>query len=198
MNFTGERPTLENKEEIKVSRTRYLSILPFCINKEITDLGCGIGHGSFFLSYHTTKNVTGYDICEEAISEAKQLFIRNNLIFKNLNSIEDLNLDNIDLITMVEFIEHLQHDEALDFLHRCSKINAIEIAITTPNGDQFSYHPKNPSEYHGFHKWHYTLNELLEICNMFKFGKVYADIFDPQINAFTSYITITSNNIRIP
>lgn len=197
MNFTGERPTLENKNEIEVSRTRYLSILPFCTDKKIADLGCGIGHGSFLLSYHTEKDVTGYDICNEAILEAKQLFIRSNLSFKEIKNLNDINLNNIDIITMIEFIEHLQHEEAVSFLHRCSETENLSIAITTPNGDQFSYQPKNTSEYHGYHKWHYTFNELLDICKLFNFGEVYANVFDSQLKAFTSYILFASNNIKI-
>lgn len=195
MKFTGERPTLENKDEIMVSRIRYHSILPFCINRSIMDLGCGIGHGSFYLSDYTDKQVTGYDISEEAIHEAKQLFIKTNLSFKVINNLEDLNFEEVDLLTMVEFIEHLEKPEADKFFERLSSIEHLSIALTTPNGDQFSYHPTSPEQYHGYHRWHYTFYELLDLKKYFKFIKVYADVFDPVLKKFTSYVVFASNTV---
>ena len=196
MKFTGERPTIDNEDEIKVSRIRYHSIMPFCVGKSITDLGCGVGHGTYLLSLKTNKTVRGFDVCEEAISEARSLFIRNNLTYQTISDLKDLDLENTEMLTMIEFIEHLEHSEAELFLKRCSTINTLSIALTTPNGDQFSYHPMNEKEYHGYHKWHYTLEELLSFKKYFRYLKVYADVYDPKLKAFTSYILFASNAIE--
>ena len=197
MEFTGERPTIDNEDEIKVSKIRYHSILPFCINKSIADLGCGVGHGTYYLSSNTNKDITGYDICEEAIIDARSLFIRSNLNFKSIKNFDSINLKDIDLLTMVESFEHFDKNEADLLLKRCSTINTLSVALTTPNGDQFNYHPQNSLEYRGYHKWHYTLEELLSFKKYFRYLKVYADVYDPILKAFTSYILFASNSIKV-
>ena len=184
MKYTGERPTFDNIDAIESSRLRYHSILPFCDNlsvRSILDMGCGVGHGTDYLRQQTTKLVTGYDICEEAIEEAKQRYNSTNFI-----SGLSCNFLNFDIVTMVEFIEHLEVNEALNLLKDIAK-NKKAIAMTTPNGDTFPYHP-TPDKYIGFHKWHFTLNELQALKDVFEFVEVYGHLYDPQIQRFTSYV----------
>ena len=195
MQFTGERPTFEKSDEVESSRLRYHSILPFCSGKSILDIGCGIGHGTFYLAQHTSKQVIGYDCCEEAIQEAKQTFSLSNLSFSSIKP--DIWLTEFDVISMVEFIEHLQHDEAIKLLTLIAQskhaLFSPVLALTTPNGNVFPYHPANELEYRGFHKWHFTYQELEFLKTIFEFVEIYAHMYDPAIQKFTSYTVIATN-----
>jgi 2-polyprenyl-3-methyl-5-hydroxy-6-metoxy-1,4-benzoquinol methylase len=109
MNFTGERPTLQ--EGILASRMRYKSILPFCLDKNIYDFGCGIGQGTFFLSKFS-RTIMGYDPSKEAIAEAVQTF--PGITFVSEFNLEDLK--HIDRMTLLEVFEHIEKPEAEELL----------------------------------------------------------------------------------
>jgi 2-polyprenyl-3-methyl-5-hydroxy-6-metoxy-1,4-benzoquinol methylase len=191
MIYTGERPTQDQKDQIESSRLRYHSILPFCSNKSIFDMGCGIGSGTHYLAQHTNQKVVGYDCCEEAIQEAKRTFKLSNLSFSTIKP--DNWLTGFEVISMIEFIEHLQHDEAIDLLTLIAKRKHALLALTTPNGDVFSYHPANEYEYRGFHKWHFTYQEFEFLKSIFDFVEIYAHMYDPAIQKFTSYTVIANH-----
>jgi len=191
MEFTGERPTLER--EMEGSRARYHSVLPFCENKSVLDIGCGIGHGSFLIASHNNRSVVGYDTSAEAIQEAEKLFQRSNLFFvcdkENLQSY----IIGHDLICMIESIEHFEHAEAIELIRSISGCGK-EFVGTTPNGVLFPYHPQGPGEYRGFHKWHFTIDELNTIlAELFQFVEIYGHMYDPKIQQFTSYTFFGSN-----
>lgn len=189
MLFTGERPTIDRQDYIESSRLRYHSIIPFCLNKSILDFGCGIGSGTYYLSHFTDKKIVGYDCCNEAIKEAQSTYYKSNLSFCSI-----LPKDSFDVISMIESIEHLEYNETINILSEFSKKSSI--VLTTPNGDVFPYHPANPSEYIGYHKWHFTLNELDTILkSMFEFVEIYGHMYDPKIQKFTSY-TITATHVE--
>lgn len=190
MNFTGERPTLDN--EIESSRVRYKSVLPFCFNRHVVDFGCGIGVGSFFLS-HFAKFVIGYDVSREAIAEALKITGRSNLIFTdNFDVLLDEHFTE-RIFCLVECLEHLENCQVHDLL---TKIKNYDIVCTTPNGDYFKYHPQTIQERRGYHVWHYTKNELEALFKQYySFVEVYAHIYDPQISQYTSYMIFATNNI---
>lgn len=197
MKFTGERPTFEKSDEVESSRLRYHSIIPFCQNKSIIDIGCGIGHGSYYLAQHTSKQVLGCDISQEAIEEALITFRLPNLTYKTLDCshISDL-FEQFEVISMIEFIEHLEYVDAIQLITSLSEFKQTSIAFTTPNGDTFPYQPTSPDQYKGFHKWHYKLTDFNFLKNFYKFVEIYAHLFDPIINKFTSYVVFASNNLE--
>ena len=190
MEFTGERPTLEH--EIQSSRIRYKTIIPYCINKRVLDIGCGVGHGSYLLS-HFALHVTGIDVSFEAISEAKQTFKASNLTYLHSKHLDNISELHVNLISMVEVFEHIEPELVTNFLTIAAKIK--EIVLTTPNGDLFTYHPATKEERRGYHVWHYTREELIELFGKYyKFVEIYAHIFDPQINQYTSYMVYATNH----
>jgi len=182
MQFTGERPTIDH--EIEGSQARYRSVIPFCSGNNVLDVGCGIGHGSNLLANYACK-VTGYDVCAEAITEAMERYKRPNLSFSCSNL--DMLIQTHELICMIESIEHFEHSEALAFIKKIAEYTR-PIVGTTPNGILFPYHPMNPGEYRGYHKWHFTLDELTGVLkDFYPFYEVYGHMYDPRINQFTSY-----------
>ena len=176
--------------EIESSRTRYISLLPFCFGRSVLDLGCGIGHGTYLLSQHTNQPVVGYDICPEAIQEATSTFKGDTLRYTT-----ELPLySNFQVITMIEFIEHLDKKDAMDLLATIAGADpAPVLAFTTPNGNTFPYRPASPAEYRGFHRWHYTYSDLMELKSLFKSVSVHAHVYDVQIDRFTSYMVVATN-----
>jgi 2-polyprenyl-3-methyl-5-hydroxy-6-metoxy-1,4-benzoquinol methylase len=191
MNFTGERPTLQ--EGILASRMRYKSILPFCLDKNIYDFGCGIGQGTFFLSKFS-RTIMGYDPSKEAIAEAVQAF--PGISFVSEFNLEDLK--HIDRMTLLEVFEHIEKPEAEELLKTLSE-NVGELVVTTPNGDLFPYHPQNLVERRGYHLWHYTESELRNLFRKyFKFVEITGHLRDPLLSSagnFTGYVIFASNKI---
>lgn len=185
MKFTGERPTLDH--EIYSSRIRYKDIIPYCLNKRVFDLGCGIGQGTFFLS-HFVKQITGYDCDSEAVSEAKSVF-GPDITFTN--ALPDWN--QFDIISMVEVLEHLEKSDFRDLLEIISK-NAVDFVGTTPNGDLLIYRPQTVSDRRGYHVWHYSMSELeLLFKTFFRFVSITGHAYDPSLNNFTGYTIFASN-----
>jgi 2-polyprenyl-3-methyl-5-hydroxy-6-metoxy-1,4-benzoquinol methylase len=189
MRYTGERPTIQ--EGLESSRMRYKAILPYCYNKNILDYGCGIGIGSILLKPFC-KKLVAYDSCEEAINNALD---KNEISYLTGTFDYPHLLDNIDIIVMVEVIEHMERTEAEQFI-KMIKNHSCEIVLTTPNGCLFPYHPQSPSEYRGFHKWHYTEEELRGLLNGYKFIDVSGHAWDPRLGRFTGFTAFATNRIE--
>jgi SAM-dependent methyltransferase len=191
MQFTGERPLGEN--ELYSSRLRYKTILPYCFRKNILDFGCGVGHGSYFLS-NFCNNVIGYDKSKEAIEEAiKNVPSKYNLCFTP--TFPELNV-NLDCINSCEVIEHLEKEELLETIKMFSKL-CDTFTGTTPNGDLLFYQPQTIAERHGYHLWHYTYEQLLDLLSKFyKYVEIQGHAFDPALKLFTGYTFYASNKIN--
>lgn len=204
MIFTGERPTFENG--LESSRMRYKSTLPFCINKNVVDFGCGIGIGSFFLSKFA-NHVIGYDISKEALNEASLIFSNLKEPIKNLQfmyhfenviiTCEHRDFHSTISNTIFNIIECIEHIEKNDLCILLNTIKKFDIICTTPNGDYFKYHPMTMDERRGHHVWHYTKIELEQLFKQYyKFVEVYSHIHDPIINQDTSYMIYATNRIN--
>jgi 2-polyprenyl-3-methyl-5-hydroxy-6-metoxy-1,4-benzoquinol methylase len=175
MNYTGERPTEEHGKD--GSLLRYHSILHLCKDKRVLDFACGCGIGTRYLKPYCDL-IIGYDHNKEAIQEARRLSPDIDF-YSDLNELEE----QPNLIVMNEFIEHL---ETLDLEHLLESFKS-DCCGTTPNGDVFRYHPKDLSERRGFHTWHYTYIELVNLMSKYyKHVVVNGAIWDPMISKFTS------------
>jgi len=82
----------------------------FCL-----DLGCGAGYGSYLLSYFCDR-IVAVDQEKEALKEARALYQRPNLEFRELD-LEKIRLkdefESPDFVIAFEFLEHLDHPEVL-------------------------------------------------------------------------------------
>src|SRR5215207_6157791 len=81
MRFTGERfiPTEQGRIRLEHYH-RYAVVLDILRNKEVLDLACGEGYGSFLMS-EFARSVTGIDISDEAVRHASTNYKRSNLKF---------------------------------------------------------------------------------------------------------------------
>jgi len=190
MNFTGERPTMQ--AEMRSSRMRYKTLIPYIFGCTVYDYGCGIGHGSYLLARYA-RSVIGYDVCKEAIEEARTRFSYPNLRFTDKFEISEWG--SASVFVAVESIEHLERTELEMLISTVSK-NTGAMLVTTPNGDQFPYHPATIAERRGFHVWHYTYKELQDLFGKyFPYVVITGHCFDPAFAGghFTGYTVFASD-----
>jgi 2-polyprenyl-3-methyl-5-hydroxy-6-metoxy-1,4-benzoquinol methylase len=71
MKFTGERFMTSETGRIRLEHYHRYSILESCVqSKEVLDVACGEGYGSFLLS-NNASTVVGVDISAESIQHAE-------------------------------------------------------------------------------------------------------------------------------
>lgn len=90
---------------------RYGWVSGLSIGKDVVDMACGSGYGSAWLAEHA-NSVVGIDISEEAISYAKEHYMKNNLIFLQKNILEVNGDAKADVVVSFETIEHIDDEIA--------------------------------------------------------------------------------------
>jgi 2-polyprenyl-3-methyl-5-hydroxy-6-metoxy-1,4-benzoquinol methylase len=135
--------------------------------------------------------VIAYDSCKEAIDNAID---KENIKYLT-GEFDEILLDDIQVLVMVEVIEHMEHSDAVKFIKMVQE-HPCNIVLTTPNGNMFPYHPQSPSEYRGFHKWHYTEQELKDLLSGYKYVDVSGHAWDPKLGQFTGFTAYASNKIE--
>lgn len=122
--------------------------------KDVLDVGCGVGYGSFMMS-KKFRHITAFDQSEEAIEFAKKHYKRRN-VTHHLAKIEKYNLNyTFDLITAFEILEHT--NSAGLFL-RSIQQRASYLVGSVPNQDVVPFN----KELHHYHVRHYTKKEIRE------------------------------------
>lgn len=189
MNYTGERPTTEDESSVTRSRNKYRTALKFinscqCYPRIVRDIGCGIGLGYPIISPYGLYY--GYDISQEAITEASKVY-ETNVFFTKIDNIGDLKMClGGCFILSLEVIEHLELTEVKELIAIIKNTCQAEGYISTPNGDFFPYHPMNINERRGFHKWHYTYKELDELFKDIP-HEIFGIEYDPNVGQFVTY-----------
>lgn len=163
LNFTGERliPELMN-EDTFLHLHRYAITLNYIKDKEVIDIACGEGYGSFLMSKYA-KNVTGIDIDENTIINANSKYKNNNLSYLQGDvSKIPLQSSTIDVVVSFETIEHTtKHDEMMLEIKRVLKPDGLLI-MSSP--DKYNY-----SEKRGFiNKYHVKELYSQEFENLIK------------------------------
>lgn len=96
--------------------SRYIFALQDVPGRDILDIACGTGYGSFLMSFWA-KSVSGYDYSEEAIEELKDNFDMRCPSFFEVRDLEentDLSnemVEDFNVITCFETLEHLANPE---------------------------------------------------------------------------------------
>lgn len=147
---------------------------------KIADFGCGRG----WLSYKLSEfgEVTGFDISELSLENAKKSF--SNITFVCLDASKDIPIDyfeEFDVLISSEVIEHIEDQQNyLKNIFKLLKNNGVFI-ITTPNGTWFtSFYIdgrevwKQPIE-----NWR-TSNELVSLINSVGLLKINCTTFQSE------------------
>ncbi|SEP37936.1 bifunctional 2-polyprenyl-6-hydroxyphenol methylase/3-demethylubiquinol 3-O-methyltransferase UbiG [Mucilaginibacter sp. OK283] len=117
---------------------RYGIAQQLCLGKQVLDVASGEGYGSNLLA-KVASSVTGVDISEKAISDAKKKYHASNLTF-HLGSCNDIPLPEncVDVVVSFETIEHhAEHQKMLSEIKRVLRPDGILI-ISTPDKKNYS------------------------------------------------------------
>jgi len=125
----------EYRRYVKKFQMIYRRFLPKDINSQIIDLGCGAGHFLYFLNSLGYKKISGVDISEDQIEQARRKVNANLFsagVFEFLNS----DKNQYDLIVCNHLIEHFSIEEFEKLIKiMLERLSANgKIIITTPNG----------------------------------------------------------------
>lgn len=147
--FTGERfiPGINDSQLELEHFQRYYSILEFVKDKVVLDAACGEGYGSNILASSASK-VTGIDIDQEAISNARKKYSEKNKIEFKVESVAELSLpsDSVDVVVSFETIEHISEELQYQFLEQIERVLKPDgiLIMSTPNkeiySDLYDYH----------------------------------------------------------
>lgn len=119
-------------------------------NDVLLDASCGLGYGSYILSFKT-KKVVGLDINCEYIYGATKLFSSHNVEFFTYNDYEYLvnngERPRADKIVCIETLEHIPKTQTKKFLSRLLSLlrKGGDLFLTVPLGENM------PSDYNEFH-----------------------------------------------
>ena len=140
-NETTERLSIDDQSfnrDFSWHIQRYNFALPHCVGKRVLDAGCGTGYGSSFLSMNGAAEVVGVDLSEQALSEARRYYRRDNLRFlhgnvEQLTGIGDLGAP-FDVVINFENLEHLSNPK--QFLSGVKQVLREDgtLIVSTPNG----------------------------------------------------------------
>ena len=123
---------------------RYVFAEDWCRDREVLDLGCGTGYGSFRLS-SVAKGVLAVDVSEEAIAYAESHYGAPNLEFRVLDATR-LPFDDgsFDVVTCFETIEHV--DDAVILVGEAARVlrSGGAFIVSTPRVDRTTHSPDNP------------------------------------------------------
>lgn len=171
-------PIKENIDILLNHFGRYIiAIRELEINKNdfVYDIACGQGYGSYILS-HYANFVIGYDVNNDYLNIAKNLFKKNNIDF-----IPAIGF-TFDKIICIETIEHLKKENQEEFLiDLCNKLKKRgKLFLTFPIGEN------EESLYNNFHKCEPSLDRIEKILNKY-LHKIKIEI-DKYVNNYNEEI----------
>jgi 2-polyprenyl-3-methyl-5-hydroxy-6-metoxy-1,4-benzoquinol methylase len=165
--YTGERvvpeaPAAKSNmgEHLKVYAMMYRHV----VNKNVLDIACGCGYGTYEIS-KMANSVVGADVSEEAVEYAASHYVSPNLKFTVAHASE-MSLGQFDVVTSVETFEHVNDVEGFINKAYSSLVSGGVFCFSTPNGDKLPYDPKGAIV--GFHIKHYKKMELEHLLSCFQ------------------------------
>ena len=155
MEETSERIDFdENRTDIALQEhiVRYMLAKDYITNKDVLDIACGTGYGTYYLSKYCNR-IVGLDISEEAVRSAKKKYKNKNLLFFKKDAISTgFDDKSFDVVVSFETIEHIENQDAfLREIKRVLKEDGILI-MSCPN-IEFS---KKNNLHNKFHFREYT------------------------------------------
>jgi SAM-dependent methyltransferase len=147
----------------------YQYVRQFVANKEILDVGCGVGYGTSLLSKFASRAI-GIDISLAAIKEAYRFYPECEFLQMDAESLKFPN-ESFDVAVSTENFEHLPNQEThVSELARIVRKDGF-VFIATPN-PELTVGQNNP-----FHSKENTYSELVELLSKY-FGEV--EIVEPS------------------
>lgn len=117
-------------------------------SQTILDVGCGNGAFMYVFNRDKKYKITGIDVYEPYIKEARQLGIYEQVIKDDVRNISFPD-KTLDVVISNHVVEHLKKEEGFNFLDKLEKIAKRKVIIITPIGffhqDEYD---KNPYQKH--------------------------------------------------
>ena len=139
--------------------SRYKWVQQSCRGRDVLDIPCGMGWGTSFLRGY--KSLTGIDISEEAIQEAKKRYGKKAEF--RVGSMDSLSFpdNSFDIVVCLEGIEHVPCEVGRTFLKEANR-------ILRENGYLFLSSPSCRNGEHSgneFHIYEYQPQEIEELLS---------------------------------
>ncbi len=150
--FTGERfvPGIDDDEITIEHYQRYESIKELVKGKVVVDAACGEGYGTSIIG-SVAKQVTGFDISEEAVKRATESYATDNVTYR-IGDISNLPLedDTVEVFVSFETIEHVDADLQVKFISEVSRVLKKDgvFIISSPNKAIYSDFFNYDNEFH--------------------------------------------------
>jgi SAM-dependent methyltransferase len=153
------RPTKGNLEAYLNAyhdhRQRYEFALQFVKGRNVADIACGAGYGTYMMAQQAAK-VTGYDVSDEALEHARENFAVHNTEFRQAGEIADARHEVIISFETLEHMDEVEGDAFLRMLHGALTPGGM-LVISTPNCKSETRHNVTP-----YHKREYSCIEFPE------------------------------------
>jgi len=149
LRWTGERlVTSLNGDIVWEHLHRYAFATELAAGKDVLDIACGEGYGSFLLAGQA-RFVTGVDVSFESISHAQGKYVRKNLRFCTGDCrLIPLQNQTVDLVVSFETLEHIaEHQAFLSEIRRVLRPGGI-LVISSPDKQNYSEKPKHENPFH--------------------------------------------------
>lgn len=149
--WTGERylPWVEGEGIHYEHLHRYRFAKEFVKGKDVLDMACGEGYGSFILA-EDAESVVGVDISPVCVRHASEKYGGAGLRFVE-GSITDIPPEGrgaYDVVVCFEALEHIEaHDELMDQVKRLLKPGGVFI-VSTPDKGTYSDRPGYHNPFH--------------------------------------------------
>jgi 2-polyprenyl-3-methyl-5-hydroxy-6-metoxy-1,4-benzoquinol methylase len=142
-------------------RNRYRFAAHWIIGRDILDVACGVGYGSYLLGrYDRARRVVGVDNSAEAISFAKSCYTRPNVVFRCADANELVGKATFDTIVSFETLEHIDDEKRFMTVLGQMARPRCRLVVSTPNEERYPFCPRgNP--YHVRHHTPVALERLL-------------------------------------
>jgi ubiquinone/menaquinone biosynthesis C-methylase UbiE len=127
---------------------RYVLAAEICRGKDVLDVASGEGYGSNLLA-QTSRHVTGVDISNEAIEQAKAKYARPNLEYIH-GSVDEIPMhsSSVDVAVSFETLEHHdKHEQMPSEIKRVLRPTGV-LVISTPDRLFYSDIPQYVNEFH--------------------------------------------------
>ena len=159
---------------------RYKLASKFVKNLKVLDAACGAGYGTKMLELAGAAAVTGIDISEESLKNARETYFGDSITFE-YGDVNQLTIpsESFDVVVSFETIEHIDvGSKWIEESSRVLKEGGIFI-VSTPNRDitnPGSYHEEQPLNI--FHKYEYNTNEFIgELLMKYDIIELYGQTF---------------------
>lgn len=132
---------------------RYLFAAGLLKGEKVLDMACGCGYGSFLL-HGAGNEVTGVDICQEAIDYANKHYQGPNYLCQRAEDTKG----RFDAVVSFETLEHLERPDLL-----LAGLDTDLLISSVPNENLTPFNPENFKNDVYPHKRHYTPDQFEDL-----------------------------------